>query len=74
MAIETLDDVIDQLADWIGVYGAHEDGTAVRSHDELHCRVCFMSVMRQRIEAALEAERSLARGRALPETVSAKHE
>jgi len=57
MAIETLDDIIDEIADKCAVYGAHteEDGE-VGSWDMFHCRVCFVSSFRQRIEAAVQIE------------------
>lgn len=56
MAIETLDDIIDQLANWVGVYGAHDDAADWRKPDALHCRVCFTSIMSERITAAVNVE------------------
>jgi hypothetical protein len=50
MAIETLGDIIEQVADWIGVYGAHTDG------EKIDCRICFTINLRQRIEAACNIE------------------
>lgn len=57
MAIETLEDLIDQLADWVGVYGAHDtDEPRPGFSPELHCRVCFVSAMQTRIRAAANVE------------------
>lgn len=57
MAIETLDDIIEQLADWVGVYGAHDnDEPRPRFPPEMHCRVCFVGTMHDRIEAAARIE------------------
>ena len=55
MAIETLDDIVEEMADKIGVYGAH--GTEdVPEATMYHCRVCFTCGLRQRIEAAANIE------------------
>jgi hypothetical protein len=57
MAIETLDDILEQLADWVGVYGAHDtDEPRPGFSSELHCRVCFTSTLRQRIMGAVTVE------------------
>lgn len=60
MAIETLDDVIEYLADQAGVYGAHDDDDEPDPKGK-PCRSCWTSVVRLRIEAAVEIERKLAR-------------
>jgi hypothetical protein len=68
MAIETLDDIIEQLADWIGVYGAHgEPDERPGVIDDLHCRVCFQVSIRQRIEAACNIEALMRRVTVNPE-------
>lgn len=55
MAIEVLDDIVEEMADKIGVYGAH--GTEdVPEATMYHCRVCFTIGLRQRIEAAANIE------------------
>lgn len=51
--IETLDDVVESLADQIGVYGAHsEDEQGV-------CRICWTSNIKERILRAVVVERAL---------------
>jgi hypothetical protein len=50
MALETLADIITQISDWVGVYGAHTDG------EKIECRICFEISLRQRIEAACNIE------------------
>lgn len=55
MPIETLSDIVEELADRLGVYGAHEDG---ESHV---CRTCFTINLEGRIEAAVEIEQQLER-------------
>lgn len=60
MAIETLDDLIEELADRVGVYGAHgEEDTP--DADMYHCRVCFQMGLRARIEAAAKIEAIMTR-------------
>lgn len=51
--IETLDDIIEELADQLGIYGSHSDGE-VRI-----CRVCWTADLKMRINRALEVERKL---------------
>ena len=52
---ETLDDIIEWLADQIGVYGAHDD--ECEKPDK--CRPCWTSDLKERIERAVEVERKL---------------
>lgn len=55
MAIETLQDITDELANRLGIYGAHtEEGEC-----KPQCRMCFESDLRQRILNAIEVERKL---------------
>lgn len=54
--IETLDDIVEELADALGVYGACYEEV----HERLRgCRVCFTSSLKTRISAAVEIERRL---------------
>lgn len=62
MAYETLNDIIDELADKLGVYGAHTEKED--SRDPYHCRVCFSASMNTRIKSAVEIERIISAGRA----------
>ena len=56
MAIETLDDILTELADKLGVYGAHGDN---ENECRPQCRMCFESDLRLRILAAIEIEKKL---------------
>jgi hypothetical protein len=60
--IETLDDIIEDLANKLGIYGAHgrqcEDGSAPRI-----CRGCWTYNLKSRIRNAVEVETILARYR-----------
>jgi hypothetical protein len=47
MPIETLDDIIEELADLCGIYGAHDD------KEPRTCRVCWTLELRLRIDAAM---------------------
>ena len=54
--IETLEDIIEQLADRCDVYGIGVDG----EHGErCQCRMCWTYRLRERILAAVEIERKL---------------
>lgn len=55
MAIEVMDDLIEELANRIGVYGAHGDEDTPNA-DMYHCRVCFQIGLRKRIEAVANIE------------------
>ncbi len=63
MAIEVLSDIIEEMADRIGVYGAHgtDEENEGKQTDMYHCRVCFEIELRRRIEAACNIE-ALMRG------------
>ena len=54
--IETVDDIVEELADNIGVYGAHSDATCFPGH---LCRVCWTSQLHDRLVQALENEKRL---------------
>lgn len=54
--IATLDDVIEQLADEIGIYGAHAEEFP---DSQCECRVCWTMHLRGRIVAAVDIERKL---------------
>lgn len=55
--IETLDDIVEQIANWSGVYGAHS--AECESQDKC-CRVCWTASLKSRILQAVEIERKLA--------------
>jgi hypothetical protein len=56
--IETLDDIIEHLADQLGVYGAHPEADP---GGVCRCRCCWTSNLRDHIERAVDVERRLAR-------------
>lgn len=65
MAIEVLQDIITELADKLGIYGAHgEEGgegcEAITCTPKRPCRMCFESDLRDRILAAVSIEKKLA--------------
>lgn len=66
MAIETLDDVIEEILNAIGVYGAHGDPDDDRAGEipcegalRSMCRVCASCYLHDRIRKAAEIERLL---------------
>ena len=63
--IETLDDIVEHLADRIGIYGAHrdraEDCKPQSSYAGTTCRSCWASHMKNRIMDAVEVERKISR-------------
>jgi len=54
--IETLDDIVEHLADRVGIYGIH---TAFCDENDI-CRSCWVSHLKERIKNAMEIERKLA--------------
>lgn len=55
--IETLDDIVEELADKFGIYGA---GPENDDHpDDCKCRICYTSWMNTRIRRAIEVEERL---------------
>lgn len=63
MEIETLDDVLNELADKIGVYGcckpASEGKEECNETNSCCCRVGFMMEYKERIHSAIENEKRL---------------
>ena len=55
MSIETLDDIIEELADGLGIYGC--GGEDDDHKDDCDCRVCFEIGMRDRIIKAVKVEK-----------------
>jgi len=54
--IETLDDIVEQIADWCGAYGCGPD----EDHPpDCKCRICFTIGLKERIHKAVEVERKL---------------
>jgi hypothetical protein len=62
MPLETLSDIIGELANQIGVYGAHDDENDAACNDK-PCRVCWTSELNDRIWSAVRMEQQLERGR-----------
>ena len=61
MNIETIDDIIDDIADRLGVYGAckSDDPDGCDNDDLCCCRVGFSMVMKERIYKAIKMEEIL---------------
>ena len=55
MAIETLDDIIEALADKLYIYGAHDDSCT----EKRPCRTCWTADLRMHLVAAIEIEDKL---------------
>jgi hypothetical protein len=62
MAIETVDDLVTQIANWIGVYGAHDPDDPPAEGEDCVCRCCFESSMASRIREAVRIENAIAKG------------
>lgn len=56
MPIETLDDIIESIADKLGVYGCGQDTDHPSDCD---CRICFVVDIELRILTAVEIEQRL---------------
>lgn len=65
MPIETIDDIIDELMDRMGIFGAHPDGVG----DGCMCRCCQASSLRDRLFAAFEVHRRLEGGESIIDRV-----
>lgn len=61
MNIETIDDIIEDIADKLGVYGACKstDPDGCDNDNDLCCRCGFSMALKDRIYAALENENKL---------------
>lgn len=57
--IETLHELAEEIADLVGVYGAHEENEVKR------CRVCFTSGLVERIRCASKNEKRLSQEEAI---------
>ena len=55
--IETLDDIIEQLANMLGIYGSHPEDAG----DNCKCRICFTMPLKERILRAVEVDAILAK-------------
>lgn len=56
--IEQLDDIVEDLANQVGVYGAHPE-RELASFERCNCRVCWTSGIKARLHAAVEVELKL---------------
>lgn len=56
MSIETLDDIVEELADKFGIYGAGPEDYHTK---DCKCRNCFCTWLKERIKKAAEVERLL---------------
>lgn len=64
MAIELLEDILEELADKAGVYGSHPEINGIphpMPAGVCRCRMCFLDGLRERIERAVEIENLLRR-------------
>lgn len=52
--VETPQDIAEEVADQIGVYGAAEE-----HDDDCECRVCFVTGLTERIRISVENEKLL---------------
>lgn len=59
--IVTLADIVEDLADKLGIYGAHDEEHAEACIDN-PCRVCWTSDLSDRIWGAVRVEQQLERG------------
>jgi len=53
MSIETLDDIIEEIANGLNIYGSHLEG------EQVACRCCFVASLKQRIRDAVRIEQVL---------------
>lgn len=62
MNIETVDDLANQVADWLGVYGcckAAEKGEDCHDTNPFCCRIGFMIEFPDRIRKAVENDKKI---------------
>lgn len=63
--LETPEELADKLADLAGVYGAHDEERCSGGEDLRYCcRICWVSVVQDRIREAVANEAKLARAEA----------
>ena len=55
MQIETIEDIVEDLADKFGIYGSHP----LFGEDKCLCRVCWVTSFRARLDRAWEIEQRL---------------
>jgi len=60
--LETLDDIIEELADKFGIYGVGQGDTEHSA--DCKCRICFCAWLKGRIERAVYLECKLKSGSA----------
>jgi hypothetical protein len=58
VAIETVDDIVEEIMDRLGIYGAH-DHEAEETCKNKPCRCCASGALRHRLDAAYKIERKL---------------
>lgn len=58
MAIETLSDIVDEILDKLGIYGAH-DHSLDENNGTCNCRCCVFSELISRIRVAIDVGRRL---------------
>lgn len=65
MNIETVDELADQIADWMGIYGGcrniteHDDKCTYNKEKPFCCRVGFVGAIAERMREAVENEKKL---------------
>jgi len=59
MPIETLDDIVEELADKFGIYGIGQLYEEGNHPTDCKCRICFCAWLKGRIERAVEVENTL---------------
>ena len=61
MNIETIDDIVEDIANKLGVYGACKSNSSdgCDNDDDFCCRVGFAMILKERIYTAIENENKL---------------
>lgn len=66
MDIETVSDLVNTLADWLGIYGCcksdGDEGCEFNKQKPFCCRMGFVGEMEERIPAAVENDKKLEQG------------
>lgn len=57
--IERVEEVVEELCNLFGVYGAHEHGKVCPDDPRKMCRMCFSSLFSDRFRKAAENERKM---------------